>query len=137
MKIHEGLVFNRDGGVVGFVDVGDINNRLKALEAKLKGNDKEEELADHMLTVMVRGIFINVSYPLASFATRDLKGIDLHNILWLAVRRLLGIDLHVIAFVSDGSSVNRRFYIDHMVDDGACVKDGVVYKTVNVCEPGR
>ena len=69
MKIHEGLIFKEDGTLVGFVDVGDINNSIKAFEATMRGS-KEEVIADHMLTLMVRGIFLDVTFPLASFPTK-------------------------------------------------------------------
>lgn len=32
MKVREDLVFDRNGEVIGYVDVGDINNQLKKLE---------------------------------------------------------------------------------------------------------
>ena len=59
MKIREGLVFHNDGTLVGFVELGDINCYLKEFEAKLSNNvyDCQEKIADHILTVMVRGIF--------------------------------------------------------------------------------
>ena len=71
MKIKEGLVFRKDGTLVGFVDLGDINTSLKALEANVnKDYDDSPELATHMLTLMVRGIFVHISFPLASFPTK-------------------------------------------------------------------
>jgi hypothetical protein len=69
-KIREGLVFKPDGSIVGFVDIGDINNSIKLLEAKVKEKEMEEEVADHVLTVMARGLFINLKYPLANFPTK-------------------------------------------------------------------
>ena len=45
------------------------------------------------------------------------------------------MDIHIICFVSDGASVNRKFYMDHYNED--CVKDGVLYKTRNLFEPER
>ena len=70
MKIREGLVFKNDANLIGFVDVGDLNNSMKAFQAKLSGNDTEEAVADHMLTIMIQGIFIKLTFPLASFPTR-------------------------------------------------------------------
>ncbi len=37
MKVREDLVFDRSGEVIGFVDVGDINSRIQALEAVQRG----------------------------------------------------------------------------------------------------
>lgn len=60
---------------------------------------------------------------------------ELYSIIWSAVRRLLQIVIHVVCFVSDGSSVNRKFYQDHK--DTNCMKDGVVFKTRNIYEVDR
>ena len=73
MKIREGLVFKSDGStIIGFVAVSDMDNLLKALEASINNDKSEEIIADHMLTNMVRGIFIKLSFPLASFPTRGI-----------------------------------------------------------------
>ena len=57
---------------------------------------------------------------------------ELYSIIWSAVRSLLQIDIHVVCFVSDGSSVNHKFYQDHK--DTNC---GVVFKTRNIYEVDR
>lgn len=62
-------MFKNDGTLVGFVDVGDINSSIRAFEATIRGS-KEEVIADHMLTVLIRGIFIKTTFPLASFPTK-------------------------------------------------------------------
>ena len=60
MKIREGLVFdNANGNIVGYVDTGHINKKLKSFEEQLKGAESDQEIATHMLTVCVRGIFSN------------------------------------------------------------------------------
>ena len=74
MKIHEDLVFDRDGEIVGFVDTGDFNNKLRLLEERCNGSDTDE-IATHMLTLMVRGIFIKLNFPYAQFPT---SGIMVH-----------------------------------------------------------
>ena len=74
MKVREGLVFKRDGHV-GFVRISDIDDSLKALEAKTKGGESKEVVADHVLTVMVQGIFMKLHFPLASFPTKGINNI--------------------------------------------------------------
>lgn len=76
MKIKAGLVFRKDGSLVGFVDISDINTALKSLETNI--DEDSSQLATHMLTLMVRGIFTHISFPLASFPT---KGLYLYGIL--------------------------------------------------------
>ena len=40
MKIHEDLVFDKSSGeIVGFVDTGDLNNKMRLLEEQCNGND--------------------------------------------------------------------------------------------------
>ncbi len=70
MKVREDLVFHRSGEVIRFVDVGDINSRIQALEAQCRG-EPEEEVATHMLTLMVRGILIKLELPLLTFNHRS------------------------------------------------------------------
>lgn len=40
MKIREDLVFDRSGDVIGFVNVGDITNKIRALEAQCNGESE-------------------------------------------------------------------------------------------------
>ena len=88
MKVREDLVFDKNGEVVGYVDIGDINNKLRELERSCKllmkmacfmlhvhvqvGQAKEEgtpELATHILCTMARGIFIKLEFTIAHFPT--------------------------------------------------------------------
>lgn len=70
MTIRESLVFDDESGnIVGFVNVGDIYEKLKRFESSLKGEEFENEVATHMLTIHVRGIFFKMEYPLANFPT--------------------------------------------------------------------
>ncbi len=68
MKIHEDLVFDRSGEVVGFVDTGDCNNKIRALELQCNGSD-HDQIATHMLTLMVRGICMRLNFPYVQFPT--------------------------------------------------------------------
>ena len=68
MKIREDLVFDRSGAITGFVNTGEINDSIKSLEAKCS-IDGEEELATHMLSLMVQGIFVKLEHPIGHFST--------------------------------------------------------------------
>lgn len=49
MKICEDLVFDTESGtVIGYVDTGDINLKLKDFEARVKGKTHESEVATHI-----------------------------------------------------------------------------------------
>ena len=154
MKIHQDLVFDKSGEIIGFVDTGDVNNKIRSLENFCNG-ESHDTIASHMLTLMVRGIFIRLDFPYAQFPTSgtytsnqyydsnaamllillDLSGVDLHSILWEATRRLEQIGLHVVAYVCDGAKPNRKFFRDHKYKPH--MKDGIVYKTPNLYRPGE
>ena len=55
MKIHQDLVFDRSGEIIGYVDTGDCNNKIRSLENLCKGKC-HNTIATHMLTLMVRGL---------------------------------------------------------------------------------
>ena len=72
MKIKEDLVYDKTGHHLhGFVNLGEVNNQLLQLEKNVgvsSGVSKpHKHMATEMLTLMVRGIFIKLEYPYASF----------------------------------------------------------------------
>lgn len=71
MRIHEGLVFNaKTGTVIGFVDTGEMNTKLKEFEAHVNGvEEPQTETTTHMLAVCIRGIFMKLDYPAGHFPT--------------------------------------------------------------------
>lgn len=68
MKIHEDVVFDKSGEIIGYVNTGDFNNKLREFELCCKG-EKTDEIATHVLTLMIRGIFIKMQFPYAQFPT--------------------------------------------------------------------
>lgn len=74
MKIHEDLVFDKHGRhLLGFINLGTINEELQQLEKETQSAQPHENLATHVLTVMVRGIFTKFEFPLASFPTQGMQ----------------------------------------------------------------
>ena len=70
MKIREDLVYDKTGvSLHGFINLGDVNEQLLQLEEQTVNDKPHVELATHMLTLMVRGIFTKLEYPYASFPT--------------------------------------------------------------------
>ena len=69
MKIQEDLVFDKTGKQIhGFVNLGDVNSDLQALESQANDNTTPSgSIATHMLTLMARGIFIKLEFPYANF----------------------------------------------------------------------
>ena len=71
MHVRENLVYNKhSGSLVGFANLGDVNNHLLTFErAVTKGSVPDEDpLAKTMMEFMVRGLFS--LYSLHTFSSR-------------------------------------------------------------------
>lgn len=85
MKIKEGLVYNKySGSIIGFTDLGDVNNELM----RLQQDGKHPPIASHVLVLMVRVIFFKLHFPYAHFSTDGITADILYPIVWEAVRLL-------------------------------------------------
>ena len=65
MHIRNDLVYDKhDGKLVGFVDLGEVNNHLLAFERSLTDDSSHPEatLASTMMIFMVRGLFTNLQF---------------------------------------------------------------------------
>jgi len=88
MKIKEGLVYNKnEGRIVGFVDLGEVNNTLASFEQSLAQltNHAHLPIAKHMLVFMVRGLFTSLKFP---YAQEDLIADSLFPGMWSAIWKL-------------------------------------------------
>ncbi len=95
MYIREDLVYNKHTGeLIGFSNLGDINNHLLAFERSLD-EPEEEPLARSMMTFMVRGLFSPLRYPYAHFPSVNVSGDLLFQPFWEAVYRLERMGLKV------------------------------------------
>ena len=113
MKIKEDLVFDKHTcNLVGFTNVGDINDILDKVEQQTDGKPYSN-VSSHMLLFMVRGMFSSLEFPYAHFATRGVSADSLFPIVWEAVQRLECCGMNIIAFCCDGASPNRKFYKMH------------------------
>ena len=139
MKIKSGLVFSRSTGrLVGFTDLGDVNNELDDFNRFIKQGCKEPDLATHVLTLMARGLFNYFNYPVGYFASVGFDSDQLYPVVWEGVGILEGLGIHVRAFVSDGASPNRKFFRLHECTHKENVSiDNVVYWTWNRFNKGE
>ena len=114
MHVREDLVYHKaTGEMVGFVDLGDINNHLAQLERSCQApaaSFSQLELGTKMLCFMVRGLFIRLQFPYGAFPCSVISGSTLFPLVWEAVRRLEGLGFKVLALVADGASPNRKFF---------------------------
>ena len=75
VHIKDDLVYDKHSGVlIGFVNMGDINNHLLQYEASLSEDCSTRSLAKSMLVFMIRGLFSNLNFPYAQFACSNLTG---------------------------------------------------------------
>lgn len=139
MKIKSGLVFSKNsGGLIGFTELGDINEEIQQLERQVKERQQGKPLATHVLAIMARGLFKHFNFPLGYFATTTVDSHQLFSIIWEAVTILESIGMNVRAFVCDGASQNRKFFQMHRLTDGANVSpEGVVFWARNRMDPSR
>lgn len=54
------------------LNLGRVNSEIEMLEGQLKNDTQDpcEAVATHMLTVMVRGLFIKMEFPFANFPSQ-------------------------------------------------------------------
>jgi hypothetical protein len=128
MHIRADLVYEKNSGeLVGFIDVGDINNYLLAFQKSLE--DAQPRLAKTMLVFMVRRLFgSTLNFPYAQFATKDLCGDQIFDPFWDTVYHLERCGLKVIASTADGAAPNRTFFSIHLPSKSSNPTD---YKTKN------
>ena len=97
MYIREDLVYEKTTGrLIGFTNLGEVNNHLLAFERSIDHNqDGENELAKSMMTFMVRGLFTPLRFAYAQFPAAKVTGDLLFHPFWTAVYRLERIGLKV------------------------------------------
>ena len=90
MYIREDLVYDKHTGkMIGFVDLGGINNHLLRFEQLVEGNNnKEPVLAKSMMGMMVRGLFTQLRFPYAQFPCATITGELLFQPFWDCIFRL-------------------------------------------------
>ena len=119
VKIKSGLVYKASSGkLIGYTDVGEVNNELTGFSRRVANSGKSTppELATHVLSVMVRGIFSPLHTSIGYFPTSTASGDQLYNIIWDGVETLHTVGFRVRAFIADGASTNRKFFKMHSSD---------------------
>lgn len=122
VRMKEGLVYDKYGvRVIGYVDLGNVNNELLKFEQMCDSGQADTSgsllpVAKYMLVLMVRGLFIDLNFPFAQFATHSLTSDLLFPIVWEAVEKLEAADFKVVSFAGDGASQNRTFFKMHSKD---------------------
>ena len=127
MKIKSGLLYSKSSGtIIGFTELGDINEELNEFDRAINGVNQEKKLASHVLCVMARGLFKHINYPLGYLSSCGFDSAQLLPVLWHATGILEMAGFKVNAMVSDGASPNRKFHRLHQVVDGSNQSNDVV-----------
>lgn len=97
MYIREDLVYDKHSGrMIGFANLGDVNNHLLAFERSVKNSEEEEEaLAKTMMSMMVRCLFTPLRFPYAHFPCEKVTGDLLFHPFWEAIYQLERMGLKV------------------------------------------
>ena len=119
------------GSLIGFVDMGDINNHLQAFAQSLSSEKYSAPLATTMLVFMVCALRTQLKYPYAQFPCNSLSSDEIFDPFWTAVSRLQGLGFKVMGLCCDGLAANRRLFSLHSDKPNA-------YKIINpYAEDGR
>ena len=97
IRDSEDLVYNKHSGeMVGFTNLGSINNHLADFEQSLvSGHDSSCSLAKTMAVFMVRGLFTSLQFQYVHFACTNLCGDQMYDPLWKAIWRIENCGLKV------------------------------------------
>lgn len=149
MKIKCGLVFSSTTGkLVGFSEMGDVNDELDLFEQRLTNENEEtleevkdeksknRSLARYVIVFMVRGIGSPLCYPFGHFASDGFTSDQIYHSAWDAIGILEEMELQVHAIIADGASPNRKFIKMHKLENEQNMAEGVVYWTWNEWCPG-
>lgn len=139
MKINAGLVFDKGGNrIVGFVNLGSVNDDLDALKHSLAADDsakQKPELAGSMYVLMITMLQRpSFTFPIAEYPASSLSGEKMYPIVWEAIEALEINDLKVMSISCDGLSANRKFF---KIGRGEDISAAVPFKTVNPFEEKR
>ena len=113
IRVKSGLVYSRQTGeLVGFTDLGTLNNELLKLTEGLQPQE-----ATYMVAFMIRGTCASYKAVVGHYPTQKTTGYHLYNLVWNVVYWLEYAGFNVRAVVSDGASANRKFYRIHKSED--------------------
>ena len=100
---REDLVYDKHtGSLIGYTDLGEVNNHLLAFERSLDGSPDQLAPAKSMLTFMVKGLFTNLQFPYVQFSSTKLTGDSLFQLFWEVVKRVerIGLKVHILTNIT-------------------------------------
>ena len=94
------------------------------MEQKCTDDSPHPPISDHVLVLMVQGIFFKLEFPYAHFGTKGTTTDFLFPIVWEGIHQLESLGFKVICVTADGASPNKKFFRMNGKND-------LVYKTYN------
>ena len=91
--------YNYIGAVIGFCNLGEVNDNLAKLEQATSDSadvKEDPQMARSMLVFLVRGLFSKLLFPYAQFPCSALSGDQIYQPFWEAVGRIELYGLKVI-----------------------------------------
>lgn len=86
------------GQVIGFVNLGEVNNHLQLFKQSL--NDKDDPvMAKSMMAFMVKGLFTSLRFPYVHFPCTSISGEQIFSPFWQSVFRLEKMGVKVYKFM--------------------------------------
>jgi len=82
VKIKEDLGYDKHSGVmIGFVNIGDVNNSLMTFQHTCEIESEKPQLATLMLMFLVCGILIDLKFPYVQFPCRSSTADQLYSLV--------------------------------------------------------
>ena len=128
VSLRKDLFFDDEGKLIGFVNLGSVQNSIDDLEQCLSSSIIPEQ-ATHMFVFMAISLFSDWKMPIAFFPTTTIKSFALFNLFWKCVENLEERGFKVLTSTCDGASPHRKFYKFHCPPGAP--KGTLIYKTNN------
>ena len=97
MHVKQRLVYDKNtGDLIGYCNLGDINNHLTQLECQYSNNTQRTHLATTIMVLMIQGLFYSFTFPYASFPTSHLAGEQMVPIFYEAIMQIEMCGLKVV-----------------------------------------
>ena len=132
VSLRKDLVFDDSGKLIGFVNLGSVQNSMDDLEQCLSAKQNSPTIPDeatHMFVFMAVSLFSDWKMPVAFFPTTTIKAYALFNLFWKCIEELEQRDFKVLTSTCDGASPHRLFYKYHCPPGAP--KGTIIYKTNN------
>ena len=111
MHIKEDLIYSKHTGeLIGFVDIGDINNHLLQFEQSYTKDKESIPIAKTVLILMIQRLFSDFNFPYAIFPSTKLTGEQIVSIIYEAILRVELCGFKDTCITLDRNSVNRKLF---------------------------